>query len=205
MAAGRNRAVFINCPFDAKYQPLFEAIVFCVTACGFRARCTLEENDTGEVRIDTIYKLIRECNHGIHDISRTEVKGEAYELPRFNMPFELGIFLGAKKFGPPTAKKRCLVMDRAPYLYKRFISDIAGQDIKAHRNSPCAVTRQVRNWLQAAPGKADLPGGQRIWQKYRQFRRELPVIAHDANLNSKQLTFIDYLQMVTTWLKRNRY
>lgn len=78
MAAGRNRAVFINCPFDAKYQPLFEAIVFCVTACGFRARCTLEETDAGEVRIETIYSLIGQCNHGIHDISRTEVKGQPY-------------------------------------------------------------------------------------------------------------------------------
>jgi hypothetical protein len=114
MAAKPGRGVFINCPFDDEYQPLFEAVVFCVTACGFRARCTLEETDAGEVRIDTIYGLIRECNHGIHDISRTEVKGQPYQLPRFNMPFELGIFLGAKKFGRPSLKKRCLVMDRAP-------------------------------------------------------------------------------------------
>src|SRR4051812_5493015 len=99
MAARPSRGVFINCPFDPKYQPLLEAIVFCVSACGFLPRCTLDETDGSEVRIDTIYKLIQGCNHGIHDISRTEVKGEGYELPRFNMPFELGIFLGAKKFG----------------------------------------------------------------------------------------------------------
>jgi hypothetical protein len=46
--------VFINCPFDPEYQPLLEAVVFCVTACGFLPRCTLEETDAGEVRIDTI-------------------------------------------------------------------------------------------------------------------------------------------------------
>ena len=204
MAPGPGRGVFINCPFDREYQPLFEAIVFCVAACGFLPRCTLEENDAGQVRIDTIYRLIRECRHGIHDISRTEVKDQPYQLPRFNMPFELGIFLGAKKFGRNTAKKRCLVMDRAPYRYKRFISDIGGQDIKAHAKKPRAVISQVRNWLQAAPGKAALPGGKRIWEKYLQFRRELPIIADEAELDPAQLTFIDYLQLATNWLARNR-
>jgi len=204
MAAQPSRGVFINCPFDAEYQPLFEAVVFCVTACGFLPRCTLEETDGGVVRIDTIYNLIRQCNHGIHDISRTEVKGQPYELPRFNMPLELGIFLGAKKFGRHSGKKRCLVMDRAPYRFKRFISDISGQDIKAHGKRPCAVIRQVRNWLQAAPGKAALPGGTRIWEKYLQFRRELPIIADEADLHSSQLTFIDYLQLARNWLARNR-
>lgn len=204
MAAQPGRGVFINCPFDRKYQPLFEAVVFCVTACGFLPRCTLEETDAGEVRIDTIYSLIGQCNHGIHDISRTEVEDQPYQLPRFNMPLELGIFLGAKRFGQHSAKKRCLVMDRAPYRYKRFISDIGGQDIKAHNNNPCRVIRQVRDWLQSAPGKAAIPGGKRIWQKYRHFRRELPIIADEAELDSSQLTFIDYLQLATNWLARNR-
>ncbi len=29
-----DRRVFINCPFDAQYQPLIEAIVFAVRDCG---------------------------------------------------------------------------------------------------------------------------------------------------------------------------
>jgi len=66
------------------------------------------------------------------------------------------------------------------------------------------VIRQIRNWLQSAPGKAALPGGQRIWEKYLQFRRELPIIAEAADLDSGQLTFIDYLQLATNWLARNR-
>ncbi|MFN2624401.1 MAG: hypothetical protein ABR611_16360, partial [Chthoniobacterales bacterium] len=88
--------------------------------------------------------------------------------------------------------------------YKRFISDIGGQDIKAHNKSPRSVIGHVRNWLQTAPGKAALPGGKRIWEKYLQFRRELPIIADEAELDSAQLTFIDYLQLVTNWLPRNR-
>src|SRR6266404_5075471 len=96
MPAAPSASVFINCPFDKQYQPIFDAIVFCVVACGFEPRCTLELTDAGEVRIENIYRLIAQCNHSIHDISRTEVKGQPYKLPRFNMPLELGIFLGAK-------------------------------------------------------------------------------------------------------------
>ena len=204
MPAAPSASVFINCPFDKRYQPIFDAIVFCVVGCGFEPRCTLELTDAGEVRIENIYRLIGRCNHGIHDISRTEVDDQPYQLPRFNMPLELGIFLGAKRFGGRSSRKRCLIMDRAPYRYKRFISDIGGQDIKAHYTRPVNAIRHVRDWLQSAPGKAAIPGGTKIWQDYQRFRRELPVIAEEAQLNPAQLTFIDYLQLVTSWLKLHR-
>lgn len=204
MPASPNASVFINCPFDERYQPIFEAVVFCVSACGFLPRCTKELTDAADVRIDNIYNLIRECNYSIHDISRTEVADQPYQLPRFNMPLELGIFLGAKRFGGRSAQKRCLILDRAPYRYQRYISDIAGQDIRSHENSPRNAVRRVRDWLQSAPGKAVIPGGAMIWNKYRQFQRELPVIAEEAELDPGQLTFIDYLQLVINWLKEHR-
>ena len=93
-----NDNVFINCPFDLAYKPLLDAIVFAVHDCGFVARCALEEGDASQVRIDKIYSIIEDCRYGIHDISRTELD-ETSRLPRFNMPLELGIFLGAKRFG----------------------------------------------------------------------------------------------------------
>jgi hypothetical protein len=55
-ASGRN-SVFINCPFDAEYLPIFRSIVFTVAACGFRPRCTLEHDDASQVRIEKIYHL----------------------------------------------------------------------------------------------------------------------------------------------------
>ena len=149
--------VFINCPFDSAYKPLFDAIVFAVHDCGFIARCALEEEDTSQVRIDKIYTIVADCRYGIHDISRTELD-EISGLPRFNMPLELGIFLGAKKFGVKEQKrKNCLVLDREPYRYQQFISDIAGQDIQFHNNSPEAAIKVVRNWLRTASKRLTLP------------------------------------------------
>ena len=204
MPASPSASVFINCPFDSHYQLLFEAIVFCVSACGFVPRCTLELTDASEVRIENIYRLIHQCNHGIHDISRTEVQHQPYHLPRFNMPLELGIFLGAKRFGKRSAQKRVLILDREPYRYRRFISDIGGQDIKAHSRSPAKAICHVRDWLQSAPGKTAIPGGKKIWEDYRYFRRELPAVSEEAQLDSRQLTFIDYVLLVTNWLQEHR-
>jgi hypothetical protein len=35
--------VFINCPFDDQYQPLFYAIVFALNDLRFRPRCAKDE------------------------------------------------------------------------------------------------------------------------------------------------------------------
>jgi hypothetical protein len=110
--------------------------VFTVSVCGFVPRCSLEHDDASQVRLEKIYRLIGSSSFGIHDISRTELDGENH-LPRFNMPLELGFFLGAKQFGAGRHRsKRCLILDRDRYRFQKFISDIAGQDIKAHGNSP---------------------------------------------------------------------
>ena len=87
--------VFINCPFDSAYRPLFEAAVFATFDCGFHPRCSLEIEDSSQVRIEKINRIIQQSRLAIHDISRTELDS-TFQLPRFNMPLELGIFLGAK-------------------------------------------------------------------------------------------------------------
>lgn len=92
-------SVFINCPFDDDYRPLFYAVVFAVYDCGLVPRCSLEVSNAGNVRIHKIVSLIKDCRWGIHDLSRTELNPNG--LPRFNMPLELGIFLGAQRLHGP--------------------------------------------------------------------------------------------------------
>src|SRR3989304_4839701 len=66
-------AVFLDCPFDDDYRQLFQALLFTIHDCGFRARCALEVEDSGDTRIERLYRIIEQCEHGIHDISRTEL------------------------------------------------------------------------------------------------------------------------------------
>ena len=58
-SAEYDKSVFINCPFDATYLPLFRALIFAVFECGLLSRCAQEVYDAGEVRIEQIARIIR--------------------------------------------------------------------------------------------------------------------------------------------------
>jgi hypothetical protein len=202
-----NRNVFINCPFDVKYSELFRTLVFAVVDCGLRPRCALEVEDSGEVRIQKIYKIIADCSFGIHDISRTSLD-PLTRLPRFNMPFEFGLFLGAKEFGAQFQQKKIsLVLDKKPFRYQKFISDIAGQDIRAHMNEPKNVVRIVRDWAQSAVQKdrsSPLPGGAIIWRRYKALKNDLPELCATLKLRVNQLTYTDFVWLVDNWVKTHQ-
>jgi hypothetical protein len=139
--------VFVNCPFDDDYAETFQALIFGIRACGFLPRSARELDDSGQARSEKLYGLIEECRYGIHDISRTE-PDPINPLPRFNMPLELGIFMGAKRYGRPRQReKRLLIFDTEFYRYQKFISDLAGMDIHAHGGKPERALVETRHWL----------------------------------------------------------
>ena len=126
-------------------------------------------------------------------------------LPRFNMPLELGVFLGAKQFGSCRQRsKRCLVLDRERYRFQQFISDIAGQDIKVHGNSSETAIQMVRDWLRNAIGQPSMPSGSHLWTSYQKFTVELSEMCEKAQLTPAKLTFRDFYQLVLEWLSATR-
>ena len=199
---GYETNVFLNCPFDAKYAPIFEAIVFAVHDCGYVARCALEEDDSGNVRVSKIYSIIGDCRLGIHDISRTESGGRP-RLPRFNMPLELGVFLGARTFGTKRHRdKQCLILDRERYRYQRFISDIAGQDIRSHDGEPAVAVRAVRDWLNTHVRKGTiLPGGAKMARRHATFQAALPALLKTEGVTRAEMTYNDYTTLLVAWLR----
>lgn len=204
MAKSYDTSVFINCPFDSAYRPLFEAVVFAVYDCGFYPRSALEVDDSSEVRIGKIIRIIKECRLAIHDISRTQLD-RGTRLPRFNMPLELGIFIGAKAFGSKEQRRKAaIVMDTDRYRYQQYISDIAGQDIRAHGGTSAELIDQVRNFLITHCGEGvSLPGGGKIVERYTRFRRGLPAICAELHLPREKLTFRDLTTLVVGWLNNN--
>lgn len=188
-------SVFINCPFDEGYRPLFEAIVFAVYDCGFIPRGALEVDDSGQVRILKIEQIIAECRLGIHDISRTELDPHL-KLPRFNMPLELSLFLGAKRYGDRIQKRKsCKILDTDRYRFQKFCSDIAGQDISAHSNKIDRAIRAVRDWLRSCRPKISIPSGSKISQRFHLFNNDLPLIArHSTSMKMNSLFLIFKIQ-----------
>lgn len=195
--------VFLNVPFDRRYQKLFDALVFAVHDCGFIARSAAEVEDSGQSRVDKILGIIEESQYGIHDISRAGIDRKT-RVARFNMPLELGFFLGAKRFGgEPHARKRCLILDREKYRYRIFCSDISGQDIRAHGDKPKEAVRAVRDWLSGYRKDSVIPGGAAIFDRFERFRFQLPQQASDLKLDHRELTFGDYTKLVLGFLKKN--
>lgn len=197
--------VFINCPFDAPYQPIFQAVVFTVLACGFTPCSSLQERDAGTIRLDKIKRLISHSRLSIHDISRTEPDAET-GLPRFNMPFELGLDLGARAYGRGYLQsKEYLILDRDSYRLQKYLSDISGQDIAAHSNSVDEAVQTVRTWLNShrPSGTPPLLGALILGDMYRNFCIALPEASRLRGLDPAHLDFNDLVYFTIRWVELN--
>jgi hypothetical protein len=193
------RNVFINCPFDDEYTPIFEAVVFTIHACGFRAVCARSRLNSSDVRLQKIVDLIARCRYSIHDLSRTQLD-RVSALPRFNMPLELGIDIGCRAFGAGQREKSFLIFDRDRFRFQTYVSDIAGQDIADHGNEPAKAIGRVRDWLRTETGRTDIPGAKAMESRYADFRTDLPGICVRFELDMLALTFDDFLFVVGAWL-----
>lgn len=176
----------MNCPFDEDYRLCFEAIVFCVEMALYDVRCALEEHDAGDIRLDRLCRIISQCDRSIHDLSRVELNEN--ELPRFNMPFELGLVIGAKRFGGVRQRsKSAVIMVREPYRLPVYLSDLGGNDPAAHRGDPVVVVRIVRDSLHRYPSGQPLPGAAHLNEVLRQFYSDLPKLARAARLTMEEV------------------
>ena len=181
VASAPNPNVFINCPFDEDYRLCFEAILFTLHISHYVPRCALEENDAGDIRFDKLCRLISDSDHSIHDLSRTE--SSAAGLPRFNMPFELGVMMGARRFGAGRQKaKRACIMVAENFVLPAYLSDLAGNDPMPHGGDQRAVIRIVRDALHCDPTGTVLPGATHIGDLLDEFRKDLPKLAAAARL-----------------------
>ena len=196
--SGHQKDIFVNCPFDVEYAPMLEALLFVIYVCGFKPRCALEKSNSAKVRIDKIYSIIEECPFGVHDISRTELNEN--DLPRFNMPLELGIFLGTIRFGKvPHSKKECLILDVSKFRYQEYMSDIGGQDISPHENNPHKLIKEVRKWLNTCVG-GGLPGGVSIISRFDAFQADRSALLEAMDLEESDVTYADQVVCIENWL-----
>ncbi|AWT14866.1 MULTISPECIES: hypothetical protein [Stenotrophomonas] len=193
--------VFINCPFTTDYRALFDCMVFTILACGFQPRSALEAADGGDVRMDKIVRLIKESTYSIHDLSAVALD-DTNNLPRFNMPFELGMVIGCKKIaGRAYASRSVLILEQTKYTSQKCLSDIAGQDLKAHGGQPQTLCRIVRSWLVAESGRSKIPGQTAIFNAYTRFSAELPDICGAADLEYEELIYPDLVGLAQQWLQ----
>jgi hypothetical protein len=201
---GKN--VFINCPFDSAYFPLLRPLLFTIIYLGFKPKIALESSDAGELRIDKICKLIKESQYSIHDLSRLKSKKEG-EFYRLNMPFELGIDYGSRRFASNHHKsKKFLILEKKPHDYKKALSDFSGVDIKNHGDKPPDIVRAVRDWFVETVKLKGVKGATVIWYRFSDFATDLYKQRKAEGFSEKDLkmmTIPEYIDAIETWLQTN--
>ncbi len=195
-----SKNVFVNCPFDNYYFPLLKPLLFTLIYLDLNPQIS-ETSDSGVTRLNTIKNLMAVSKYSIHDLSRMEpLKRKDY--PRFNMPFECGIDFGLKmsnekKYGD----KKFLILEKEQYRYQRVLSDISGNDIKAHREDPEQIVKVVRDWFK--PTNANIPMYKEIWLAFNEFEYDYEQILTEAEYDPKDinsLTFSDIIENMNEWI-----
>jgi len=192
--------IFINCPFDNDYYSLLKPLHFTVIFCGIKPKLS-ETKDGDDIRIRQIQELIKISKFSIHDLSRV-ISKDPDDLPRFNMPFELGLDLGCKMYA--NNKKRCLILEKESYRYKEIISDISGQDISSHSNDPMLIVKSVRNWIyKNRPTKKPL-AYTTIWDLYNEFIYDFDNDMKAEGLDPNkmwEIPFSELIDLISKWVK----
>lgn len=197
-----DKNVFINCPFDDNFKPLLRALCFELIYLGFQPKLS-QTLSSSSIRINQIKEIIRSCKYGIHDLSRSKAMKKG-ELPRFNMPYELGLDIGALEFGTRNLKtKRILILETNRYHYQKVISDIAGQDIENHDDDPKSLITKVRNWFSANFPTSTIAGPSEIWIAYNQFIDDLNtnLSATYSKKEIEEMPIGDFIKFSTDWVK----
>ena len=193
--------VFINCPFDKDYIPLLRTLTFVLLYLELEPNLS-QTLSSSTIRITQIKQHIKNCKFSIHDLSRCKALRKGI-LPRFNMPYELGLDIGACEYGGKKLQtKKALVLETDRYHYQKVLSDIAGQDIANHNDDPKTLTLKIRNWISDnSPGRI-IPNQTIIWYAFNNFSADFL-----ANLSStytateiEEMPIGDYIKFAKNWL-----
>lgn len=206
--------VFINCPFDDKYFDLLEVLLFTITYFGYNPRIALEESDSGVPRLDKIITLIQESKYSIHDLSRLQAKS-VNEYYRLNMPFEMGLDYGLRKFKSEFKDKRSLILETNKYDYMKAISDINGFDIKNHNDNPINLIECLRAWFSETVKLKKLNSSSKVYSDFIDFNTDLfqkkmlkyfpehsiTEAEHFAKNEIDEMTMPEFIFEIKEWLK----
>jgi hypothetical protein len=169
-------AVFLNIPYDPRFERLYVAYITALSAIGFLPRATL--GITGNRRLDRIAGLIESCAYSIHDLSRVQLDTSPPRTPRFNMPFELGLAVAWSKSRP---SHKWFVFESVKRRLNKSLSDLDGTDPYIHEGTVGGVMREVCNAF-VSPGKQ--PTVPQMMKMYRELRRASPRILRNAGTHS---------------------
>jgi len=170
--------VFLNIPYDKKFQNLCIAYICGISSFGFVPRATLEIPG-GSRRLDRIFNLVQSCRFSVHDLSRVELDKEPPATPRFNMPFELGLCVAWERIGK--RKHTWFIYEGRDHRLAKSLSDLNGTDPHIHGGAVTGVFREICSAF-VRPGRQ--PSIQQMRRVYRDVEKSLPEVLRRAGAKS---------------------
>lgn len=193
---GFDTNVFINCPFDSEYNTLLRPLIYTIIHLGLEPQLS-QTKSSATTRIEQIKTLIKESKFSIHDLSRSKPL-KKNRLPRFNMPFELGLDIGCFEYGGKKFRnKKMLILETDRYYYQKVLSDIAGQDIENHNDDPNTIVKKVRNWFSAIDNNKVYPEASDIWTAYHVFIQDLTL---KIPYSISEMPVSDFIKFARNWI-----
>lgn len=163
--------VFLNIPYDERFERLLFAYIAGISAFGFVPRATLEI-PFSQRRLERIISLIAASRYSVHDLSRVELDRHAPCTPRFNMPFELGLTVGLGN-----ADHSWIVCETVRRRINKSLSDLDGTDVYVHGGTVRGVFRELCN---AFVRNRRQPSVEQMMQIYRILRSKSASILRSA-------------------------
>jgi hypothetical protein len=173
---GRRRdrlSVFLNIPYDSKFENLYLAYLAGVSAFGLVPRATLEI-PTSQRRLNRILGLIEACAYSIHDLSRVQLDPKPPRAPRFNMPFELGLAVAQDAL---RRRERWYVCETMRHRVNKSLSDLDGTDVRIHGGTVRGLFAALSDIFVRRHRQ---PSVQQMYRIYLVLRRALPRIMSEA-------------------------
>ena len=171
--------VFLNIPYDKKFERLFLAYIAGISAFGMVPHATLEIPDSSR-RLEKILKLARSCEYSVHDLSRVQLDPAKPRVPRFNMPFELGLCV-ADANRREGQRQNWFIFEAEANRVDKSLSDLRGTDPKIHGATVRGVLSGLCNVFRR-PGKQ--PTVPQMMQIYKELRKNQAAILKEAGSNT---------------------
>ena len=192
------RAIFLNVPYDKEFEPLFLAYLVGLTGLGLLPRATLELPVSMQ-RIERIVNLIDSCDYSLHDLSRIQLTLTSPQVPRFNMPFELGMAYYKTRL---SANHQCFIFANDHRQFEQSLSDLKGVDILQHSGDPKKLFSELVGAFDSRGQKPSVPAMLEVQQLLladlnRIFEESgCATVFHPASF--KQIVII----LIKTWTRR---
>lgn len=173
------QAVFLNIPYDQKFQPLYLAYIVGLVQLGLVPRLTIQIPG-GARRLDKILEEIVRCRYSIHDLSRVELdRNPPFVTPRFNMPFELGLAVTWQKLHP--RQHSLFVFESVAHRIEKSLNDLNGTDPHIHDGQVEGVLRELNNAFERPGNQPAVP---EMRKAYRRVLRQSKKVLQDAGAKS---------------------